>query len=196
MGELPRREDGPAPDLEMNVVVHAGALLPVLLYATLDLRRPFSPRLRSPAGTCAALQTHPTTLSNASPERQAKENSVGSYRHSSLSSRRCPEPPAETSPHPPPAQHTAQRSTSTFNVGLCSTGGSAHQWHVDVIILAVAECAHGPEAPGEERIVFRHEQAVRVARVDVASTGEVRRHRVTLDRLDRVAVLPWRRASS
>ena len=44
MGELPRREDGPAPDLEMNVVVHAGALLPVLLYATLDLAaRPFSP---------------------------------------------------------------------------------------------------------------------------------------------------------
>ena len=26
---------------------------------------------------------------------------------------------------------------------------------IAIIILAVAECAHGPEAPGEERIVFR-----------------------------------------
>ena len=172
--------------------------VPVLLYATpkSSLCRPLSTRVRSPAGTCAALQTHPTTLSNASPERQAKESSVGSYRHSSLSSRRCPEPPAETSPHPPPAQYSPKVTSMLMVKVGAEGGGSAHQWHVDVIILAVAECAHGPEAPGEERIVFRHEQAVRVARVDVASTGEVRRHRVTLDRLDRVAVLPWRRAGS
>ena len=182
----------------MNVVVHAGALLPVLLYATLDLAaRPFSPgsdhqqarvlpckhtqqpsatrppngkRKKAPLGRTATARCHHAVV----PNRPRKRLRIHLLHNTQ-----------------PKGQH--QRS---MLVCVCSTGGSAHQWHVDVIILAVAECAHGPEAPGEERIVFRHEQAVRVARVDVASTGEVRRHRVTLDRLDRVAVLPWRRAGS
>ena len=171
--------------------------VPVLLYATpkSSLCRPLSTRLRSPAGTCAALQTHPTTLSNAAPEWQAKKHGF------------VPPQLAVITPSSRTARGNVSASTSCASEhqgrDQCwwsrlkqKEGGSAHQWHVDVIILAVAECAHGPEAPGEERIVLRHEQAVRVARVDVASTGEVRRHRVTLDRLDRVAVLPRRRAGS